>query len=163
MEGRRRLLCNQAKTTLVICIVLLAIPLCCQDVAESHIDANVPEPKDFDRFLLRDLRGKFCRTDKCKVTYELLRKGATQSGIAYPKFYAWIEVSDGPKQQRGAVRLAAINKDHFEITNYLPAERIRNAPEEVSAIFPAPLVKGIIDRAGKTKPQTELRVAPTAL
>src|SRR5690349_20912647 len=100
MGGRRRVLCNRANNRLLICVILLAMPLCSQgiqDIAKSHIGGNVPEPKDFDRFLLRDLRGEFCHSDKCKLTYELLRKGATQAGIGYPKFYVWVVTKDGSK------------------------------------------------------------------
>jgi hypothetical protein len=134
---------------LAFLLISFAMPLYSQNIAKSHIQANVPDAKDFDRILLRDLRAKFCGSEKCKLSYELLRKVATQAGIAYPKFYVWVVAKDGSKQQNGAVRLAAIDKDHFEITDYLPAERIRNAPEQVSAIFPAALMKGIIERAAK--------------
>lgn len=115
----------------------------------SHIQSNVPDAKDFDRILVRDLRSKFCHNDECKLNFELLRKGATQTGVAYPKFYVWIQVMDGSKQQKGAVRLAAIDKDHFEVTNYLSVEQIRRVPEQVSTIFPAALVKEIVGRAAK--------------
>ena len=128
-------------------IIALAMQMGAQDIAKSHVEGNVPEAKDFARILLRDLRGKFCHTEKCKLTYELLRKGATQTGISYPKFYVWVVTKDGSKQQSGAVRLEAIDKDHFEISGYLPAEKIRKAPEQVAAVFPAPLVKGIVERA----------------
>lgn len=137
------------KAVLSLSLLISAeIPLISQDAAASNIEAHVPVTKDFDRILLRDLSQKFCSESKtCALKYELLRKGATQTGITHPKFYAWLEIKDGANQLKGAVRLAAINNDHFEILDFLSAEDIRRFPQQVASTFPAPLVKGIIERA----------------
>jgi len=63
-----------------------------QQMRRSHIDANVPAPTDFDRLLARDLATYFQELRKERalaIEFELLRDGPTQSGISYPKFYAW--------------------------------------------------------------------------
>ena len=54
---------------------------------QGHIDANVPDQKDFDRILNRDIT-KYV-TDKADkditVKVELLRDGPSQSGVALPR------------------------------------------------------------------------------
>ncbi len=63
-------------------------------IEQSHIDGNVPAPKDFQSFLIRDLQKHFSSLlkKKVRVEYELLRDGPTQVGIAYPKYYAWVKI-----------------------------------------------------------------------
>src|SRR5690242_21832060 len=63
-------------------------------LALSHIEAHVPSEREFDAFLTRDLEHYFTTKEKknVTVTYELLRDMPTQTGIAYPKFYAWVIV-----------------------------------------------------------------------
>ncbi|MFI5398614.1 MAG: hypothetical protein ACHQ9S_24055 [Candidatus Binatia bacterium] len=80
-----------------------------QDVQRSHIEANVPAPADFDRFLRRDLGDYFAKERGLKavsVEFELLREEPTQSGVSYPKFYLWVRIAGGTSSDdRGAVRL----------------------------------------------------------
>jgi hypothetical protein len=78
----------------------------------------------------------------------LLRRQATQSGVAYPKFYLWIRTrsADG-RSISGAVRVAAVEKQRFDVTDFLSAAEITAEPSRVGTVFPAPLVQGIIDRA----------------
>ncbi|MDA0339877.1 MAG: hypothetical protein O2910_08615 [Proteobacteria bacterium] len=61
-------------------------------ISQSHIDANVPSSKDFDAFFRRDLEAYFTLPPNydVKLEYELLRDGPTQTGLAFPKFYAWV-------------------------------------------------------------------------
>ena len=68
----------------------------------SHIEANVPAEADFGRFLQRDLDKYFKtkRPNPFKLTYEFLRIGATQTGIAYPKFYLWVQLSEKAQSRR---------------------------------------------------------------
>jgi hypothetical protein len=101
-----------------------------QEIQRSHIEANVPGPADFDRFLLRDLGAYFAKARNQKavpVTYELLREGPTQTGFSYPKFYVWVRVNGGKSpDDRGAVRLEAIDREHFEVTNFVSENAIKN-------------------------------------
>jgi hypothetical protein len=104
----------------VITILLILVnssTVTCQSpmdfIADSHIRANVPDEKDFDNFLRRDLAAHFKELKKKEVVveYELLRGGPTQSGTAFPKFYAWVRVKEnGNLLEEGAVRIAAIEK-----------------------------------------------------
>ena len=91
-----------------------------QDIQRSHIEANVPGPGEFEKLLKRDLASYFAQARKKKnlpVEFELLRDGPTQSGVSYPKFYAWVRIAGGKSpEDRGAVRLAAIEKKRFEVT-----------------------------------------------
>jgi hypothetical protein len=103
-----------------------------QDIQRSHIDANVPDSGDFEKFLRRDLADYFSTARNKKgvpVEYELLRRGPTQSGVGYPKFYLWVRIAGGKNSQdRGAVRVAAIGKKRFEITDFVSEEAIRKKP-----------------------------------
>jgi hypothetical protein len=143
-----------SRSVIAACVLGLAgTPALSQDaLQESHIDANVPEPLDFDKSMRRDLLAYFqaAQPGTTSVDWVLLRQGATQSGVAYPKFYAWVRVSARslvPRQ--GAVRLAAIDGTHFEVTTYLSAEDVRANPERVGAVFPARLVQAVESKAAE--------------
>ena len=122
------------------------------NVQQSHVEANVPSPQSFDVFLKRDLLSFFKHTSvpgATRVAYKLLRDDPTQSGVAFPKYYAWVEVFVGPSRaQEGAVRLAAVNGDHFEVTHFHSAQQVRANASEVGKVFPPPLVPAVIERAG---------------
>jgi hypothetical protein len=138
-------------------IVLLAFALAsgCRSqnsgtgVAESYIEGNVPSSQNFDAYLKRDLVSFLCQgTQNCRVEYNLLREGPTQTGIAYPKFYVWVICFQQDKiLTQGAARVAAIDKRQFHVTNFLSREQILESPQQVGTIFPAPLVSTIVRRA----------------
>lgn len=114
-------------------------------IQRSHIEGNVPPPEQFDATLRRDLSSYFSTQT---VSYELLREGPTQSGVSYPKYYLWVKATRQNETVVGAVRVAAIDKARFEVTDFLPSERIRSDPNQVQQIFPALLVPSILARAG---------------
>lgn len=102
-------------------------------IAESHIRANVPDEKDFDTLLKRDLEAYFRDFNGKVVTvqYELLRKGPTQTGIAFPKFYAWVKIYEKDNLlNEGAIRLAAIEKTRFKVTDYVRKGAMKVNPEK---------------------------------
>src|ERR1700733_3434766 len=78
------------------------------NIARSHIDANVPSSEFFDSYMKRDLASFLCKgVVPCRIEYQLLREGPTQTGIAYPKFYVWVKCFvEEHLQTEGAVRLA---------------------------------------------------------
>lgn len=120
--------------------VLAMVMTSCDPVASSHINANVPEGQDFHEYLKRDLEAHFSDSMGKQVTvdYELLRKAPTQSGVALPKYYAWVKISKGTKLlEEGAVRVAAVDKTHFDTTHYLSKDAIESAPEMIYQVFPA--------------------------
>src|SRR5262245_41712414 len=99
-----------------------------REIQRSHIEANVPSPNDFDRLLTRDLEAYFrARAGKVlRVKHELLCDGPTQSGVAYPKFYLWVQAFEGTRvAERGAVRVAAIDRKEFQVTDFLTEADIR--------------------------------------
>ena len=123
-----------------------------ESIAESHVRANVPDEKGFAKFLTRDLEEYFKGPTRKTVTveYELLRNGATQSGIAYPKFYAWVTVRDGATViTQGAVRVAAIEKKRFDVTHFVSEADIKRAPATLDEIFPKPVADKIRERVLK--------------
>jgi hypothetical protein len=146
------------KLSIAVSLLLVAgaVIACAQpqgeSIAESHIRANVPDEKDFAKFLTRDLEQYFKDTTKKTVTveYELLRNGPTQSGIAYPKFYAWVTVRDGTTVvDQGAVRVAAIERKRFDVTHFVSETDIKRAPAALDEIFPMPVADKIRDRVLK--------------
>ena len=123
-------------------------------VAESHIAANVPSTNDFRPFLIRDLTAYLKPTygDKLTVDYELLRDGPTQSGVAYPKFYLWLRATNAEKTViEGAVRVAAIEKKRFDVTDFVPRSEIVSHPDSLARIFPQALIEKIHTKAGVKK------------
>lgn len=145
---------SQVKTVLfaVALVLLPGLAASQTPLQQSHIEANVPSQQNFGPLLQRDLLAYFKSTgvaSASSVEYQLLRKEPTQSGVAYPKFYAWVKVNSGSQLLlEGAVRVAAIEQKKFEVTNFLPRKQVQGVPSEVSAIFPSPLVPTIISMAG---------------
>lgn len=122
-----------------------------EPAVQSVIDANVPAQAAFDMLLQRDLTAYFRATGSPTATaveWTLLRQQPTQSGISYPKYYAWVRVLDGRKTiAQGALRFAAAERTHFEVRNFVSAAEANTDPERVSWWFPAPLVDAILARA----------------
>ncbi|HIA51808.1 MAG TPA: hypothetical protein EYN91_06920 [Candidatus Melainabacteria bacterium] len=134
-------------TLSLLFVHIITVSVC---FAQGHVEANVPESQNFDSYLKRDLNEYFASGNGVKVSveYELLRKPATQVGVAYPKFYAWVKVFENETLKRqGAVRVAAIDKEQFEITNFVTAETIRRDPKVIETVFPAVLCPKIIELA----------------
>lgn len=144
---------SSAQTT----IESAAIDSMIDSIAESHIEGNVPEGNDFDAFLKRDLTAYFKERNNRVVTveYEFLRNAPTQTGIAYPKFYAWIKIYENKNLiDEGAVRLAAIEKKRFEVTDYVSKKEVQTEPEKIYKIFPravADKIKGMTSASGGQK------------
>jgi hypothetical protein len=136
--------------TLLACACHAQIP----GVAESHIAANVPSTNDFRPFLIRDLTAylKPNHGDKLTVDYELLRDGPTQSGVAYPKFYLWLRATNAEKTViEGAVRVAAVDKKRFDVTDFVSRWEIVSHPDSLARIFPQALIEKIHTKAGVKK------------
>ncbi len=130
-------------------------PLMAQSpLQESHIDGNVPAERDFDKFMQRDLLAYFQTAvpGTTSVEWTLLRRAPTQSGVAYPKFYAWVKASGKSSAARqGAVRFDAVDRTHFEVTTFLSAEAVLSDPGGVEAVFPALLVDTVKSKAVAAK------------
>lgn len=114
----------------------------------SRIDDNVPRLKNFNRILKRDLT-TFIKTkyteDALQIEYEMLQDFPIQSGESYPTYCAWVTVISDLKQiDEGAVRVAAIERTHFEITDYLRRSELTD--KDISAIFPASVCEKIKEK-----------------
>ncbi|MDR1996662.1 hypothetical protein [Azonexus sp.] len=123
-------------------------------VAESHIAANVPSSSDFRLFLIRDLTAYLKPTHGGKLTvdYELLRDQPTQSGVAYPKFYLWLRATNAEKiVAEGVVRVVAIDKERFDVTDFVPRSEIALRPDSLTRIFPQALIEKIHTKSGVKK------------
>jgi hypothetical protein len=139
-------------SVIVPIILLLALAPTVETSAQSsHVVANVPDAKDFQTFLKRDLLAFFRAqgaTDATTVDYQLLREEATQSGVSFPKFYAWVSVNSGDSiVAEGAVRLAAIERTHFSVTHFVAKSKAIESRALVESIFPKPLIDAILDLA----------------
>ncbi len=145
------------RLSLLLASAFLACPPChaqIPGVAESHIAANVPSTNDFRPFLIRDLTAYLKPThgDKLTVDYELLRDGPTQSGVAYPKFYLWLRATNAEKTViEGAVRVAAVDKKRFDVTDFVPRADIVSHADVLDRIFPQALIEKILRKAGVKK------------
>ena len=125
-----------------------------QALQQNHSNANLPSTyEEFTNIVQRDLVSYFSKIENEKVStsYELLRKQPTQSGIAYPKFYAWVIVSKNNKViKQGAIRLAAINGTKVEVTDFIQSNVIMAKPKSIESVFPKSLCDDIRQRASKT-------------
>jgi hypothetical protein len=137
---------------LVAALVVLPCHVVAQpDIQRSHIEANLPPPEVIDSYAQRDLLAFFRRAspDATAVEFLLLRNGPTQSGTSYPKFYLWVKVYAGATiQNEGAVRVAAVERTHFEITDFLSRSSIQANPSDVGNVFPTALVPVVLEYAG---------------
>jgi hypothetical protein len=132
----------------LLCSVLV---VGCNSIADSHVAGNVPAKQDFDSFMKRDLRAYFAQRlgRTVEVQYSLLRLGATQTGVSYPKYYVWAIVQSdgaGPAQLEGAARVAAVDQNRFDVTDFVPKGEIILHPETIQSIFPAPVCDEIRKR-----------------
>lgn len=134
---------------------LLALLLCCTVTgfaqSTSQIEAHVPAAEDFKTFLVRDASEYLSTKEgrKLGAECELLRDSPTQAGVAYPKFYAWVRGVDADKKTivEGVMRLAAINKKRFEVTDFISRPEIVSTPSRVEGIFPQLLIPMIKNKA----------------
>lgn len=121
-----------------------------QQLQASHVSANAPPASSFSKILERDVRAYFAahRLPFTKVTIELLRKGATQNGVSYPKYYIWIRATGAAKHHaEGAMRIVAIDRARFEVTDFTPADTVRSDPASLAAIYPSPIIPAIRQHA----------------
>ena len=121
-------------------------------IQNSHINANAPEYHTLEDRMVRDLETYFnekLNRKDVRVTSELLRQEATQSGVAYPKYYSWVRVkeSGGKLITSGAVRVEAIEQETFRVTNFVPSESIKSGAGKIEEIFPALLCDSIRSHA----------------
>ena len=143
--------------TLVMFAVLLAAAsaACSQNplsrALASHVDENVPDAQEFDAILKRDITAYMTDSaDKdISVSVELLRDRPTQSGVALPKFYIWIEKrnASGRLMESAAARIAAIEKKRFDVVQYYDRKRILAEPELMQKVFPDDVYEKILKKA----------------
>ena len=120
-------------------------------VHKSHIAENIPSQEDFDRVLLQQLSEHFMQElneESLIVEYELLREGPTQTGVAYPKYYAWVTVQskDAVLLLEGAARIAAIDKQSFDVVDFLSVSDIEKTPIKIYRVFPNDVASEIDQR-----------------
>jgi hypothetical protein len=76
--------------------------------------------------------------------------GPTQSGTAFPKFYIWVTVKEnGTLLEDGAVRVAAMEKTRFAVTDYLTRADIERDVDKVYQTFPRPVADKIKEKVAK--------------
>lgn len=121
------------------------------ELQASHVSANVPPDATFTALLQRDVLAYLVanRLPSEGLEIEPLRKGPTQSGVSYPKYYIWIRAVDqAGRRSEGAMRVAAVDRARFDITDFTPATSIRSDPTSLDAIYPALLIPAIRQHAG---------------
>ena len=120
------------------------------ELQASHISANAPPDASFVVLLQRDVRAYLVanRLPSQTLAIEPLRKGATQSGVSYPKYYIWMRAADKAGHHiAGAMRVAAIDRVRFDVTDFTPAASIRSNPTSLASIYPALLIPAIRQHA----------------
>lgn len=135
-------------SSLVVIAALFLPSLNVESTSLSHVSANVPNKTQFDALLTRDLEHYF----KAKlqrdvsVTFRLLREQPTQSGMAFPKFYAWVVIrsrESGTEISQGAVRVGAEATTSFFVTDYISLAEMKANPGILNEVFPGPVVERI--------------------
>jgi hypothetical protein len=125
---------------------------------KAKVDANIPSAEVFSELLHRDLLTHFRGSgipDNTKAEYQLLRdtptgpvKLAKPYAQAYPVYYLWVRMLSGATVlNEGVVRALAIERNRFEITQFLSRAEILADPSRVSKIVPLNLVQNVISLA----------------
>jgi len=142
---------NHRTTLLALALVIAPLAQAQTPLQLSHIEANVPDASAFEPILKRDLLAYFTTGFAVvpdRVEVRLLREAPTQSGVSYPKYYAWVRVFAGQSLlQQGAIRLVAIEKLRFEVTDFVSRSQIQANGGGLESVFPAALVPGILQLA----------------
>ena len=142
------------KSIIILVVTLIAWPvtLYAQNISESHVRANVPDTiQQFEIIMKRDLNNYFTQSfgSNINIKFTLLRNAPTQSGIAYPKFYAWITVlSNKAIINEGAVLVASIKKERIEVYQYITKNEIILNNKVIEGVFPEALETIILSTAG---------------
>jgi hypothetical protein len=121
------------------------------ELQASHIAAHEPTETNFMALLQRDVQAYLAARSlpSENVKIEALRKGATQSGVSFPKYYIWIRATDETRHSvEGAMRVAAIEQVRFDVTHFTPVASIRSDPSSLTSIYPAALIPAIHKHAG---------------
>lgn len=121
-----------------------------QALQQSHIEGNIPaNEKDFHRILQADLTAYFTKLkgNRTQVQYELLRKAPTQSGVGYPHYYLWVKIIGNQLFDQGAVRVDAVDRLHFVVTDFVSRRQIIDNPSAIESIFPQLLCPLIREKA----------------
>jgi len=108
-------------------------------IRESNIRGNVPDPAHFRTFLDRDLRAYFSSkmAEPVSVEYQLLRDEPTQTAFWYPIYFAWVRVRNHKhKLVQGAVKMTAIDKKEFDISDFFSEADIRRDPRVLEKAYP---------------------------
>ena len=115
------------------------------------LPSDSPEFKrSLQSYLEEYFAGKF--KGKIQVSYSLLRRVPTVSGVSDPKYYAWAEVTgDGKTVSAGAARIAEYDTANFGITDFVSREDIASGKAKIEDIFPAALCADIRKRALKNE------------
>ena len=118
------------------------------EIQASHTKGNVPAQSEFNRLLKRDLTAYFVskRGKDIEVECEFLREGPTQTGISFPKYYLWVKIMKENKLiEQGAVRVAVVEKQSFDVTDYLSESVLKKDIESANDIFPSEVIEKIKD------------------
>ena len=139
----------------IACCILIGRDIAMRDailgISASHIEGNLPEDEKFDEYLHRDIKKYFSNIgNNIEIEYELLRKKPTQVGVSLPKYYIWVRVyekNDRTLITEGVMRVAAVKKQGFDVTNYLEKNKLKSNIEAINDIFPQALHDEIKKRA----------------
>lgn len=140
---RFRALPTAAMVLMWLASMLLSLPSAAQTPA-------LVQP--FEARLQRGLNAHFGPAGR--IEFSLLRDAPTKSGIAWPKYYAWVRILGDDIQQpprEGAARLADMDGETVEVTHFVTAQQIRaDGSAAIDSIFPAALVPRILALASPT-------------
>ena len=108
------------------------------------------ETSPLDQRLEQGLSRYFRERERTQVHVEhhYLREGPTITGIAFPKYYLWVQVrdSDGSTlRTEGAVRVADLDSV-VQITHFVPRDTMRSDPTVLDSIFPALVIQTMQSR-----------------
>jgi hypothetical protein len=119
------------------------------DLRTSHIEGNVPEPEDFDRFLKRDLESYFSESagKPVCVTCEVLSDEPYQVGLSYPKYNIWVRGFEGDALVfEGLAWVGAAEKSYFYVVDYWSADELREVADDLDQALPKDVAEKIVEK-----------------
>lgn len=119
----------------------------------SHLLCGSPgaQPAGLERDVASYFRGLLGK--ECRVEMEMLRREATVTGVAAPKYYFWVKVRRSESViWRGAARVCEFEPQCYEVLQSYRDQQLLAQPELAKSTFPALLLGEIERRCGLPEP-----------
>jgi len=115
----------------------------------ESVHEGIPDEKTFEPLLIRVLSSYFedDRFKNLQFRYMLLADHPFQSGIAFPKYYLWIEKYDGSRFiGQGVMEIAAIDQTRLGVIEFTSKKDLETDREWIKQHYPPEVCQSIFQQ-----------------